>query len=438
MAGLTWPAVTAATLVTAALVLVVVAVPWPRASRGGPPRPGRAAQLAALQQVVPEHVARGRALHRQLRPLRYAGLLLDLLVAALLGLTPLAARIVHAVGAMLGGERLVTAVVGGLTVVAIGPVLRLPLVGRRRTLLRRYGLLTQGFAGWLADLGRGAAVGLVLGGMVLGAFFALTGAWPRSWWLPVGVGAAALTVLLSLVFPVLVEPLFNRFTPMPASPLRDDLLALAETDGVPVRTVLVADASKRGRALNAYVSGFGPTRRIVVFDTLLSAAPEREVLLVVAHELGHARHRDVALGTALGALGAAAGACLLYLAGTWDALLRQAGVGGFTDPGCVGLLLLLITVAQLVVGPAGNLVSRRLEARADAHALASTGDAVTFAAMQRRLAQRNLADVDPPRLEHVLFSSHPSTVERLASAGSGTDGAEPDGGGAASGGAAEP
>ncbi|MGA8114207.1 MAG: M48 family metalloprotease, partial [Actinocatenispora sp.] len=388
-----------------------------------PTRPARAAQLAALRDLPADEVDRGRALHAQLRPVRYAALLVELVVAALLGLTPLAAHIVAAVGRATGGHRLLTAVLGGLVVGAIGTLVGLPFTARRRTLLRRYGLLTQGFAGWLADLGRGAALAVLFGGAVLAGFFALTGALPHLWWLPVAVGGAALTVLLSLVFPVLVEPLFNRFTPMPDSPLRADLLALAAADQVPVRTVLVADASKRGRAVNAYVSGFGPTRRVVVFDTLLSAAPEPEVRLVVAHELGHARYRDVVLGTALGAAGAAAGACLLYLLGAWHGLLGLAGVAGFGDPRSIGLLLLVMTVAQLVAGPAGNLVSRRIEARADAHALASTGEADTFVAMQRRLALRNLADVDPHRVEHLLFDSHPSTVERIAAARGGVAGA---------------
>ena len=107
-------------------------------------------------------------------------------------------------------------------------------------------------------------------------------------------------MLFSFIFPVLVEPVFNRFTPMPAGDLRDSLLALAKKDGVPVRDVLVADASRRTTALNAYVSGLGPTRRIVVYDTLLNQAPPEQVRAVVAHELGHARNGDVVTGTVIG------------------------------------------------------------------------------------------------------------------------------------------
>ncbi len=414
MAGGTWQigaALTAGVLLCAAVILVAVLVPW-----RAPGRPTRAEQLLALGTLPPDEVARGRSLHALLRPVRYASMLVELVVAAVLGMTPLAARIVGAVGRLVGGQRLPTAVLGGLAVLALGFLVGLPFAARRRVVLRRYGLLTQGLPGWCADLGRSAALGVLLGGGVLAGFFALTGALPDSWWLPVALGAAALTVLASLVFPVLVEPLFNRFTPMPDTPLRAELFALADADGVPVRAVLVADASRRTRAVNAYVSGFGPTRRIVVFDTLLSAAPEAEIRLVVAHELGHAKNRDVALGTAVGALVAAAGSCLLYLLGGWSGLLALAGAGSFTDPQSIGLLLFVLTVGQLAAGPAGSMVSRRIEARADAHALRRTGDAATFAAMQRRLALRNLADVDPNPVEHLLFDSHPSTVQRIAAA----------------------
>jgi STE24 endopeptidase len=391
-------------------VLVAVAVPWRRA------RPTRAARAAARTSLPADEVARGRRLHAELRPGRYVGLAVELGLALVLGLTPVGGDIVAAVGDAAGGGRLVTAILGGLAVGALTQVVGLPVTAWRRTILRRYGLLTQGFVGWLADLARGAALGLVLGGGALAGFFALTGAWPGGWWLPLAGAGALLSVLLSLVFPVLVEPLFNRFTPMPASPLRDELLALAAADGVPVRAVLVADASRRTRAVNAYVSGLGPTRRIVVFDTLLSAAPDDEVRLVVAHELGHARYRDVVLGTAMGAVGVALAACALYLLGGWHGLLALSGARDFADPRSIGLLYALATVGQLAAMPAGNLVSRRIEARADAHALAVTGDAATFVAMQGRLALRNLADVDPPVVEHVLFDSHPSTVERVAAA----------------------
>jgi STE24 endopeptidase len=191
---------------------------------------------------------------------------------------------------------------------------------------------------------------------------------------------------------------------------------MAATDGMPVREVLVADASRRTTGLNAYVSGFGTTRRIVVYDTLLREAPAGEVRSVVAHELGHAKDRDPEIGTLLGAIGAGTAVVALAVVGHWDALLRRAGVDSIGSPRALGLVLALAAMAGLVSGPAQSLVSRRVEARADQHALRLTGDPSEFAAVQLRLAAVNIADVHPPRLEYLLFATHPDTVERVAAA----------------------
>jgi STE24 endopeptidase len=124
----------------------------------------------------------------------------------------------------------------------------------------------------------------------------------------------------------------------------------------------------------------------------------------------------VVIGTVIGALGAAAAVIALYLLGSLGWLLRLAGAGSMGEPRALALLLALVTLAGLAGGPLQALVSRRIEARADAHALELTGDAATFESMQRRLGSVNLSDPDPPTWEHVIFASHPSTVERMATA----------------------
>jgi STE24 endopeptidase len=292
----------------------------------------------------------------------------------------------------------------------------LPFGAWRHTVLREYALSTQAWRGWAADQLKGGAVGVVIGALVLGGFYTLTHVAPRWWWTVGAVGAAVLVVLLSFVFPVLVEPVFNTFTPMPAGPLREELLTMAARDGMPVRDVLVADASRRTTGLNAYVSGLGATRRIVVYDTLLRRASPGEVRSVVAHELGHAKARDTERAALMGAVGAAAAVVALYLLGHWGALLDRAGVSSIGSPNAFGLVLAAAAVAGLVSGPGQNLVSRRVEARADQHALRLTGDSAEFAAMQLRLAAVNITDVRPPRIEYLLFATHPDTVERLAAA----------------------
>ena len=380
------------------------------------PRPSSAARAAALSDVPADVVTRGRALHAALRPSSYGSLLAGLAAALLLGLTPAGARIVAWVAQPFGAHWLAEAVLGGLVILMLLWLASLPFVAWRHTVLRDVGLSTQNWRGWAVDLLKSGAVGAVTGAVVLAGFYTLAQVAPVWWWAFGAAGAAALTVLLSFIFPVLVEPLFNRFTPMPAGPLRDELVTIAARDGMPVQEVLVADASRRTTGLNAYVSGFGATRRIVVYDTLLREAPAGEVRSVVAHELGHAKDRDPEVGTLLAAIGAAAAVVALYLLGQWEPLLRRAGVDSIGSPRAIGLVLALVALAGLVTGPLQSLVSRRVEARADQHALQLTGDTAEFAAMQLRLAAVNIADVHPPRLEYLLFATHPDTVERLAAA----------------------
>jgi STE24 endopeptidase len=406
----TWALIALAVLGIAIAVTAALLVPWHQA-----PAP-RADQLAALRSLPAEQVARGRSFSSALRPGTYGSLLVGLAVALVLGLTPLGAHIVTAVARPFGGNWVARALVGGLVIMFIASLVTLPFSARQQAVARRFGLSTQGWSGWAVDVLKSYGVSAVIGGIALLGFYAIVHFVPRWWWAWAAAGAAAIVVLLSFIFPVLVEPVFNKFTPMPASPLRSSLIALADRDGVPVKDVLVADASRRTRAVNAYVSGFGATRRIVIYDTLLEQAPDDQVVSVVAHELGHAKDNDVLTGTAIGALGAAAAVIVVYLLGSWGWLLRRAGVDNIGDPRAIGLILAVATIAGLLSSPVMNYVSRHIEARADHHALVLTGDAESFAAMQASLSALNLSNPDPNPFEYAMFASHPSTVERIAAA----------------------
>lgn len=358
---------------------------------------------------TPEETARGRALRQAVWPLAVGSRAASLALMLVLGLTPAGAGLVGAFG-----DAWALRVVGAaLTLVVLPQALGLPFAARGRVVRARFGLVTQGWGGWAADQVRGLLISLPL---TLGALFGLYAAAgaTRWWWVWAALGAAAVTVVLSYLAPLVFEPLFNRFTPMEPGPLRDALLALAARDGVTVRDVLVADASRRSTALNAYVSGFGRTRRIVAYDTLLSTADPREVELVVAHELGHVVHRDVARGTALGAVGSAVGVCVLAALVTWDPLLDLAGVSRFADPRSAWLLAAAAAAGGAIAGPFGCALSRRVETRADRHALDLTEDPARFIAMQRRLTVANVADPAPPRLLHALLSTHPTPSARIA------------------------
>lgn len=382
-------------------------VPWT-------PLPGAELSGEPLRDFTQEQLAREVAFHSAIRPWSYASLLLGLAVAVGLGLTRAGARVVTAVARPLGGGWGWQVLLGTLALAVLGRLATLPLSARSELVLRRYGLSTQTWGSWLVDVAKGVLVGAGLTALAMLLLVAVARTARRTWWAWGAVGTAGLVMAGSFVYPLVVEPVFNRFTPLPAGELRSDLLALAERDGVEVDDVLVADASRRTTAVNAYVSGFGGTRRIVVYDTLVEQAAPEEVELVVAHELGHAKENDVLVGTVLGALGAAAAVCALALVLSWSPLLRRAGADGMADPRVVPLVLALVAVTSLLVAPASNLVSRKIEVRADVHALDLTGNPRTFVDTQKRLALSNLSDLDPHPLAYAFFATHPSVTERLA------------------------
>ncbi|MFI7418110.1 M48 family metallopeptidase [Nonomuraea sp. NPDC049684] len=375
--------------------------PWRVLAAGAP-----AVTADPARDFSAAQIARAQAFDAATSLPGYISLGLTVLFAGLLVLTPFAAKVLG----VLRGPWWVRVVLGVVVLTAITEALRWPLGMWFETILRDYGLSTQDWAGWTADRLKNTGVSVLLMAVMLLALVALARK-VRRWWIPAAVGAFALTLGVSYVYPVVFEPLFNDFTSMPQGSLRSELLAMAERDGVPVEDVLVADASRRTTALNAYVSGFGATRRIVVYDTLLKA-PESEVELVVAHELGHAKHADVLDGTLLGGLLAAFGAIGLFL--LVGPLRRRTGIASVADPRAVGVLMGLMTLASLVSDPAQNLITRHVEARADVHALDLTRDPATFVAMQKRLAITNISDLSPDAVEYVLYASHPSSPERIA------------------------
>jgi STE24 endopeptidase len=261
------------------------------------------------------------------------------------------------------------------------------------------------------------AIDAALTALILLALVALARKVPRFWWAWAAAAAAALVVVGSFLYPVVIEPAFNSFQSLPAGELRTQILDLAERNGTPVRDVLVSDASRRTTGLNAYVSGFGSTRRVVLYDTVLTTLPDDEIESIVAHELGHVATDDVLTGTVIGALGAAFGVAVLGLVLSWTPLLRRAGADGPGDPRAVPLILFLVAVGMLLATPVQNLVSRHIEARADAHALDLTQNPTAFVAMQQRLAETNLSEPSPPVVWQWWFGSHPTTAERVAMAG---------------------
>ena len=398
-------------LVALGALALAVMVPWGTTS-------------TATGQVVPDatvdftstEIALGDRVARLLVVPNLLSMGVSLLLTLVIGLTPVGARMAAAVARPLGGGWIWQVLLGGLVVLVVVRLVTLPFGVWAESVRQGNGLSTRTWASWATDVAKGFGLTAVVVLLALTALVAIARAWPTWWWAVGALGAAALVVVVSFLYPLLVEPVFNTFTPMPDGQLRTSLLELAEADGIDVDDVLVADASRRTSTLNAYVSGFGSSRRIVVYDTLLDRAPEAEVESVVAHELGHVKDGDVVTGTLLGALGAMVAVVLLYLISTWTGLMQWLGIAGVGDGRSVAFLLAFIAAVSFLSGPLQSAVSRQIEARADQHALDLTGDPQTFAEMQRRLAVSSKADVTPNRLLYRWFGSHPAAVERLAAA----------------------
>jgi STE24 endopeptidase len=294
----------------------------------------------------------------------------------------------------------------------IGRLVTLPLSLSLRQVELRYGLTHQNLLGWARDTTTSFLVSWVISSLVVLVIIGAARRSPRWWFLWAGGVSLLLTVAGSFLYPVLVEPLFNRFTPMHPGPLRASIFQLAHREGVHIDDVLVADASRRTTTVNAYVSGFGSTRRVVVYDTLLKDLPPAQVRIVVAHELGHAKHNDVVTGTALGAVGSVLGIALLALLLDTERTRRQSGTAGAADPAAVALILALISLGTFVASPVQNTISRAIEARADRAAIAATGQGQEFVRMQRQIAVRSLSDPSPPEVLQFWFGDHPTARQR--------------------------
>jgi STE24 endopeptidase len=363
---------------------------------------------------APDEVERARRYHRPLYIVLLVDTTLGLVALSLLVFTRVGSWMYDVVDELPWWGRAFLfpmLVLGALT------LLRLPLsFWRGHVRERRWGFSTQSAGGWLLDRAKGFAVAAVLSAVAVLAFVALArallGAWPAA----AAPGAALFVLALGFAGPIVLEPLFNRFRPLGDPALAGKLHALAKRAGVPVRDVLVADASRRTRRENAYVSGLGGTRRIVLFDNLLDASEPRQTRLVVAHELGHRRARHVERGTLLAMAGAAAVVLVLWGLLSWPALLDAIGASGPGDPRVAPFLFLAVSVFELIALPLGAALSRRWEREADRSSLELTRDPEAFESAHRRLARANLADLEPPRAVYALLFSHPTPPERIAAA----------------------
>jgi STE24 endopeptidase len=282
----------------------------------------------------------------------------------------------------------------------------LPVGVARHWWYRRYALTEQGYGAWLGDQALALVVTTVGVMLAVGVAVYLAVRLGRRWWLVGSAAIAVLGVLVVLAQPLVIEPLFNRFTPIGDRNLAARIETLGDRLGVGVESVDVSDASRRTTTVNASVTGIGPTRHVVLYDTLLDGRfTEGEILWVSAHELAHVARGHVWKSVAWFALFAIPGVAAI----AWVTERR----GGLRDPAVVPLALVCAFALSVLTLPAQNSISRRYETEADWIALRITHDPASQISTQVRFALTGLADPDPPAWALIVLGSHPTTMQRI-------------------------
>ncbi len=278
---------------------------------------------------------------------------------------------------------------------------------------KKFGLVVHSRAQHFKDdlLSLAVALPVVAGGAAVLEWLIVMGL--DLWWLYASLLASAASVVITMLLPVLLMPLFNKFVPMQDGSLKQALLDMARQAGVSVAGIYVMDMSRRTTTANAMLTGLGPTRRMIVGDTLLTGFPEDEVQVVMAHELAHHYYRHITKGLALSALVLPPIFFLAFQLVAVPSALAAAAPGSMRYLGAFAAVLYLI---NLLSSPVSNRLSRFFEWQSDEFALKITGMADASARMFARLADGALSDIDPPAIVQFFFYSHPPALERVAHA----------------------
>ena len=300
----------------------------------------------------------------------------------------------------------------------IGSLLELPFtLWQTFRLEERFGFNKMTFRLWLGDALKGALVGAVIGLPIAALILWLMGATGTFWWLWAWGAWTGFNLLLMLIYPSFIAPMFNKFKPLDDASLKARVTALMQRCGFAAKGLFVMDGSKRSAHANAYFTGFGASKRVVFYDTLLRQLNAGEVEAVLAHELGHFKHRHIIQRmVTMFALSLAGFALLGWLSGQawfYTGLGVQPNMGAPNNALALLLFMLAVPVFSFFVAPRPARLSRKHEFEADAYAVAQTSGADLSAALLK-LYQDNASTLTPDPLFVKFYYSHPPASERLA------------------------
>ncbi|MFM5892960.1 MAG: M48 family metallopeptidase [Novosphingobium sp.] len=279
---------------------------------------------------------------------------------------------------------------------------------------KQYDLMNQSFGAWLIDVGKELGLQLAFFPLLVVVVYAVIRRFPKNWWIAAtGVVGAFLAVII-LLGPVYISPLFNKYTELPAGPIRDRIVAMARSKNIPAEHIYLFDASKQSKAISANVSGIGPTMRISLNDNLLNRSTPQEIAAVMGHEMGHYVLNHVWWSLAF--FGGLAAFALFLLSRLAPALIARygAGWGGIRDigdPASMPVLAILFSVFGLIATPLTNTLIRVDESQADAFGLDVAQEPDGFASVAMKLSEYR--KIEPGPIEEMLFFDHPSGANRV-------------------------
>lgn len=276
---------------------------------------------------------------------------------------------------------------------------------------RRYGLSTQSVSGWLGDLVKAGVLAVALATAIIAAGYWFITVAPQLWWLLSWGFVVLVSLVLSVLAPVVIVPIFFRMKPLADTEIRKRLEQLAERAGIGVGGIYTLDFSSKGTMANAALMGVGKTMRIVLSDTLLKQYSTPEIEVIMAHELGHRRHNDIFRLFTLQSAVLLVGFFITGLA--LKASIVPLGFSGVSDVAALPLLILVLGTFSLLITPLANSYSRNLEAAADGYSLRLTDDPTSFVGAMTRLTDQNLAEAQPGRWVERLLYDHPSYSSRV-------------------------
>ena len=277
----------------------------------------------------------------------------------------------------------------------------------------QYGLMNQSFGGWLIDMVKSLGISLVIFPLLVMAIYAVIRRFPKNWWLIATGVIASFLAFGMLIAPVYIAPLFNSYTELPAGPVRDRIVTMAQAKQIPSEHIYLFDASKQTKRISANVSGIGPTIRISLNDNLLNRSSEAEIAAVMGHEMGHYVLNHV--WWSLLFLSLLAAAILFLVSRIAPGLIARHGarwgVRDIGDPASMPVLGILIAVFSLLATPLTKTLIRVDESQADAFGLDTAQEPDGFASIAMKLSEYR--KIEPSALEEALFFDHPSGATRV-------------------------